>query len=76
MVSTTPTVFNPNVTTATWTDPYSGNITASTSIGGTGQSVVNIYHSMVVLGNATLTIQPRTTLLFAPGTSLTIQQGS
>jgi hypothetical protein len=68
--------FNPNVTTATWTDPYSGNITASASIGGAGQSVVNIYRSMVVLNNATLTIQPGTTLLFAPGTSLTIQQGS
>ena len=68
--------FNPNVTTATWSDPYSGNITANTSIGGAGQSVVNIYHSMVVLNNATLTIQPGTTLLFAPGTSLTVQQGS
>jgi len=68
--------FNPNVTTATWSDPYSGNITASTAIGGAGQGVVNIYHSMVVQNNATLTIQPGTTLLFAPGTSLTIQQGS
>ena len=68
--------FNPAVTTVTWTDPYSGNITANTSIGGAGQGVVNIYHSITVQNNATLTIQPGTTLLFAPGTALTVQQGA
>jgi len=68
--------FNPNVSTVTWSDPYAGNITADTVIGGPGQGVVNIYHSIVVLNNATLTIQPGTTLLFAPGTSLAVQQGS
>ena len=68
--------FNPNVTTASWTDPYAGNIGVNTTIGGAGQSVVNINHSMVVINNAILTLLPGTTLLFAPGASLTVQQGS
>ena len=68
--------FNPNVATATWSDPYAGNIVQDTVVGGIAPGVVNIYQSMVVLSNATLTIQPGTTLLFAPGTGLTVQQGS
>jgi len=68
--------FNPNVTTASWSDPYAGNITASTTIGGAGQNVVPINHSMSVVNNATLTILPGTTLLFAPGTSLTVPGGT
>ncbi len=67
--------FNPEVTTASWSDPYAGNISANTTIGGSGASVVNIYHSMVVTNNAVLTIQPGTTVLFAPGTSLTVAEG-
>ena len=67
---------NPNVTTAVWSDPYAGNIGVNTAIGGAGQSQVNIYRNMVVVSNATLTIEPGTTLLFAPGTGLAVQQGS
>ncbi len=67
--------FNPNVTTASWSDPYAGNIGVTTTIGGAGQSVVNIYHSIVVVSNAALIVQPGTTLLFTPGTSLTVSEG-
>jgi hypothetical protein len=68
--------FNPNVTTASWSDPYAGNIGTTTTLGGAGQNVVNIYHSIMVVSNATLTVAPGTTLLFAPGTSLTVAQGA
>lgn len=66
--------FNPSVTTAAWRDPYAGNITANLTIGGAGQTV-DVLQSMVVLNNAVLTIPAGTTLRFAPGTGLTIQQG-
>jgi choice-of-anchor C domain-containing protein len=68
--------FNPNVTTASWSDPYAGNIGTTTTLGGAGQSVINIYHSIVVVSNAELMVTPGTTLLFAPGTSLTVAQGA
>jgi choice-of-anchor C domain-containing protein len=68
--------FNPNVTTATWSDPYAGNIGVTTTIGGAGQTVVNIYQSIVVVSNAALIVEPGTTLLFAPGTSLTVDEGA
>ena len=68
--------FNPQVTTAAWTDPYAGNIGVTTAIGGAGQSAVNIYHSIVVVSNAALIVAPGTTLRFAPGTSLTVAQGA
>ncbi|MGH7952409.1 MAG: beta strand repeat-containing protein, partial [Limisphaerales bacterium] len=68
--------FNPNVTTASWSDPYAGNISVNTTLGGSGQSVVDILHSITVVNNAILTITAGTTLRFAPGTSLTVQQGA
>ncbi len=68
--------FNPAVTTAVWSDPYAGNISVNTTIGGSAPSTVNIYQSMTVIDGATLTIQPGTSLLFAPGTGLIVQSGS
>ncbi|HEV2391800.1 MAG TPA: Ig-like domain-containing protein [Verrucomicrobiae bacterium] len=68
--------FNPSVATVSWSDPYAGQISANTTIGGAGQTVVPIYQSVVVANNATLTIQPGTSLLFSPGTGLTIEQGT
>ncbi|HEX3716951.1 MAG TPA: DUF642 domain-containing protein [Verrucomicrobiae bacterium] len=68
--------FNPNVTTASWSDPYSGNIGVTTTIGSSIPSVVNIYHSINVVSDAQLIIEPGTTLLFSPGTSLTVSQGA
>jgi methionine-rich copper-binding protein CopC len=68
--------FNPNVTTATWSDPYAGNISANTSIGGAGQNVVDILQTITLVNNAVLTIQPGTTLRFAPGAGLLAPQGS
>ncbi|MGA2863269.1 MAG: FG-GAP-like repeat-containing protein [Verrucomicrobiota bacterium] len=68
--------FNPNVTTASWSDPYAGSLALSTTIGGAGQGTVDILQSITVVSNAVLTIPPGTRLRFAPGTSLTIQQGA
>jgi hypothetical protein len=68
--------FNARVSSVQWSDPLSGNLAANLTVGGPGQSVATIYHSIVVVSNATLTILPGTTLLFAPGTSLTVQQGA
>lgn len=68
--------FNPNVTTASWSDPYAGSIAVNTTIGGSAPGVVNIYQSMTVVDDAQLTITPGTTLAFAPGTGITVQQGA
>ena len=68
--------FNPAVTTVSWSDPYAGNIAVNTTIGGAGPSVIPIHHSIAVVGGAILTIQPGTTLLFDPGTGLTVPNGS
>ena len=67
---------NSSVTTAAWTDPYAGQISASTTIGGAGQGVVDILHDITVVNNAVVTIPAGTTLRFAPGTGLIVQQGS
>ncbi|MBI5387108.1 MAG: VCBS repeat-containing protein [Verrucomicrobia bacterium] len=67
--------FNPNVTATPWSDPYAGNIAANTTIGGAGQPVVDILQSITVVNSAVLTIPAGTTLRFAPGTKLTVQQG-
>ena len=32
--------FNPTVTTASWSDPYAGNISVNTTLGGSGQKIV------------------------------------
>lgn len=66
---------NPNVTTASWSDPYAGQVTANTTIGGPGQ-VVDILNSITVVNNAVVTIPAGTTLRFAPGAGLIVQQGS
>jgi len=68
--------FNPNVTTASWSDPYAGNISVNTTLGGAGQKVVDILQSITVVNNAILTVPAGTTLRFAPGTGLTVQQGA
>ncbi|HWH71336.1 MAG TPA: Ig-like domain-containing protein, partial [Candidatus Sulfotelmatobacter sp.] len=69
-------VFNPNVVTANWSDPYAGNIAANTTIGGAGQGTVDILQSLTVVSNAVLTIAPGTTVRFASGTGLSVQQGA
>lgn len=66
---------NANVTTAAWSDPYAGQIASSTTIGGAGQTV-DILQSVTVVSNAVVTIPAGTTLRFAPGTGLTVQQGA
>ena len=66
--------FIPVVTSRPWSDPYAGNITANLTIGGLDQTV-DIYQSMVVTNGATLTINAGTTLRFAGGTGITVEQG-
>ncbi len=66
---------NSNVTTAAWSDPYAGVLTANITIGGAGQ-VVDILQSMTVSNNAVLTVPAGTTLRFAPGTGLRVLQGA
>ena len=68
--------FNPSVTTASWSDPYAGNISVNTTLGGPGQTTVDILHDMTVVNNAVLTVPAGTTLRFAPGTGLSIQEGT
>lgn len=68
--------FNPNVVTATWADPFAGTISANTTIGGSGTPIVDILHSITIVNNAVLTIPAGTTLRFAPGAGVLVQQGS
>lgn len=62
------------VKTAAWSDPYAGELTRDTTIGSAGQ-VVDIYQSISVNSNATLTLPAGTTLRFAAGAGLTVEQG-
>ncbi|WCJ60887.1 FG-GAP-like repeat-containing protein [Fontisphaera persica] len=66
--------FHPSVTTATWSDPFAGNITANMTLGGAGQ-VVEILQPMTVLNDAVLTVPAGTTVRFAPGAGITVSQG-
>ncbi|MBW2108670.1 MAG: hypothetical protein JRI36_08410, partial [Deltaproteobacteria bacterium] len=68
--------FATNVTTATWSDPYTGGITMDTTIGGGDQKEIAIHQTIIVTAGATLTIEPGTTLYFAPGTGINIQDGA
>ena len=68
--------FNPAVTTAAWRDPYAGLITTSLTLGGSGQTNLDILQSITVVSNAVVTIPAGTTLKFAPGVAFTVQQGS
>lgn len=68
--------FNAQVTPAAWSDPYAGAISANTTLGGPGQGAVEVLHDIVVVNDAVLTIPAGTTVRFAPGTRLTVQQGS
>ena len=63
------------VVTAEWSDPYAGEIDADITLGGGEQRDLLIRASIVVTGNATLTITPGTRLRFAADTRLTVRQG-
>jgi hypothetical protein len=66
--------FNPNVTAATWSDPYGGNISVDTVMGGPGQ-VIELFNPATVVNGATLTVRAGTTLRVAPEIGLRVQQG-
>ncbi|NOY46220.1 MAG: hypothetical protein GXP50_12340, partial [Deltaproteobacteria bacterium] len=63
------------VSTGSWSDPYSGVITRNTAIGGGASSEIEIVQPLVVDGGAVLTIEPGTTLYFAPGAGLEVRNG-
>ncbi|MCC5805515.1 MAG: VCBS repeat-containing protein [Opitutales bacterium] len=64
--------FDATVVSVPWRDPLSEVITDSLTL---GPGVVEVLESLVVAEGADLTILAGTTLLFAPGTSLTIEEG-
>ncbi|MCX8108015.1 MAG: hypothetical protein N3G20_04350, partial [Verrucomicrobiae bacterium] len=66
--------FNPNVSTVAWSDPYAGKIATDLTIGGEGQ-IVSIYEPITIVENATLVIEPGTTLRFSKGAGIEVQQG-
>ena len=67
--------FNDAVTTASWSDPYAGDITSNMTIGGGALKEVMISQTMVIKNNAVVTIAPGTTLYFAAGTGLVVETG-
>jgi len=68
--------FADSVTTVSWSDPYTGEITEDTTIGAGDQKEISIDQTIVVASGATLYIEPGTTLYFAPGTGIDIQSGA
>ena len=66
---------NPQVTPVVWSDPFAGLVSADLTIGGPGITEIDIYQTITVTNNATLTILPGTTLRFAVEAGLQVQQG-
>ena len=68
--------FTETVTTASWSDPYTGEITMDTTIGAGDQKEIAIDQTIVITSGAILTIEPGTTLYFATGMGIEIQSGA
>ncbi|VGO16047.1 hypothetical protein PDESU_04637 [Pontiella desulfatans] len=70
--------YNPAVSTVLWKDPFGGFIAAPLVIGtgGAQAAAYDIYRDMVVVSNATLTIEPGVTLRFQAGTGLRVEEGT
>ncbi|MBL9167077.1 MAG: VCBS repeat-containing protein [Verrucomicrobiales bacterium] len=66
---------NPQVTTQTWKDPFAGRITSNLNLGSADAPVVDILQPMVITSNATLTVRAGTTIRFAAGAGITVEQG-
>jgi hypothetical protein len=67
--------FDSNVTAVPWTDPFAGVISVDTVMGGGAETEVLVPQSLVIRNGATLTIEPGTTVRFATGSGLTIEDG-
>ncbi|HTI72392.1 MAG TPA: fibronectin type III domain-containing protein [Candidatus Limnocylindria bacterium] len=67
--------FNATVATGSWSDPYAGVIASDTTLGGGGETTVDVLHDISIQNNAVLTIPAGTTVRFAAGTGITVQQG-
>ena len=68
--------YNSTVVTGSWSDPYAGVISSDLVLGGGGENTVDVLHDITVANNAVLTIPAGTTVRFAPGTGITVQQGA
>ncbi|HMV65201.1 MAG TPA: right-handed parallel beta-helix repeat-containing protein [Myxococcota bacterium] len=66
---------NDLVTARAWSDPLAGEIDVDLTIGGGETKVVDIYQSITVVEGAVLTVAPGTTLRFADGAGLVVQDG-
>ncbi|MEM7001669.1 MAG: Ig-like domain-containing protein [Pseudomonadota bacterium] len=63
------------VTSVVWSDPFAGEITVDTTIGGGSETEVDVPQTLIVRNGATLTIEPGTVIRFAPGTGLIVEAG-
>ncbi|MEM7004081.1 MAG: hypothetical protein AAF529_25075, partial [Pseudomonadota bacterium] len=63
------------VTSVVWSDPFAGEITVDTTIGGGSETEVDVPQTLIVRKGATLTIEPGTVIRFAPGTGLIVEAG-
>ncbi|MBI3867281.1 MAG: VCBS repeat-containing protein [Verrucomicrobia bacterium] len=67
---------NVSVTSQKWSDPFAGKITSSLTLGSAQASVIDILQPMLVTSNSTLTIRAGTTVRFAPGAGIVVDQGT
>ncbi|MCP3866752.1 MAG: hypothetical protein GY703_01370, partial [Gammaproteobacteria bacterium] len=63
------------VTTAVWTDPFTGDVTSDLTIGAGSETEIDIHQTLRVVDGATLTIVPGTVLRFAPGAGIETVDG-
>jgi choice-of-anchor C domain-containing protein len=67
--------FNPAVTSVPWTDPFAGAITTDTVLGDGDENEVQVLETMIVRNGATLEIEAGTTVRFAPGAGIVVENG-
>jgi len=69
-------VFNADVVTVPWSDPYAGIISEDLTIGDGEQKEIEIFQFMTVTSGATLTVMPGTSLKFISQAGIEVQSGA